>query len=408
MKTLRNVFLLILIVLSAGILAQNDNSALIYGSDSIKKEILSYADTQSQLITKGRRLLLDRFTEGDLRKVKEVKDYLKLQVETRDYLVLYPFEHWLILYWTKEYPELLNLIKNPDAFEYAGTKRIKPSEDILFDRLKEKSLSSLDKLMYDIRTVEMPSDDKDFLILYLNAILSGEKSEITQDRLNELSDGFLKNHPNSEYNDFIRENIRYKYIPSKWGLAYEFFSGYGWNEGNLNHYFKSNVPIGIAFDVQYKNLSLYLRNYIGFSKTRQDILSPNGFWFNDSQVRVYIPEASLGYVAYENHRFKLAPFAGIGGVDFSPTEADVEDYPYLKDADIGGFSYTAGLNLDVKLGNRANDRNWNFPTTGFGFIRLRYSYVIPQISQKHDVMTGNMHYITIGIGAFGRNIKRDK
>ena len=110
----------------------------------------------------------------------------------------------------------------------------------------------------------------------------------------------------------------------------------------------------------------------------------------------------------ENDRVKLAPFAGIGGVIFSPTENDIKNEPFLQDVEVGGFSYMAGMNLDIKLGKRQNDRNISFNSEGFGFIRLRYSYCSPRFSQIHDGITGNMHYITIGIGAFGRSVKRVK
>ena len=44
--------------------------------DSIKSQILDYEDSKSTIISKGRKLLLDKFIEGDLMKVKEIKDYL--------------------------------------------------------------------------------------------------------------------------------------------------------------------------------------------------------------------------------------------------------------------------------------------------------------------------------------------
>lgn len=141
----RQVCLLLFILTTTFGYTQDNVPATINKTDSIEKEILNYTDTQTELITKGRRLLLDRFTAGDLQKVKEVKDYLKNQVENRDYVVLFPFEHWLILYWTKEYTELINLIKNPDAFEYTRVNRIAPQQDILYERIREKSLISISK-----------------------------------------------------------------------------------------------------------------------------------------------------------------------------------------------------------------------------------------------------------------------
>ena len=403
----RQVCLLLFILTTTFGYTQDNVPATINKTDSIEKEILNYTDTQTELITKGRRLLLDRFTAGDLQKVKEVKDYLKNQVENRDYVVLFPFEHWLILYWTKEYTELINLIKNPDAFEYTRVNRIAPQQDILYERIREKSLISISKLTSEIYLSGLSEVDNDFLVLYLNAILSGKSSTITQDKLNDLADEFILKYPQSEYNKYIRENLRFKFVPSKWGFAYEFFSGYGMATGNLANHFTNNIPIGVAFDVQYKNLSLYLRDYIGFSKLKNDISYPDGTWKAKSQVRVFVPEATLGYVVMDRNRVKLAPFAGIGGVNFSPTEKDISNEPFLKNANTGGFSYMAGFNLDIKLGKDISFNEFN-SGVGFGFIRIRYSYCMPRLAEKYDGMTGNMHCFTVGIGAFGRTVKRDK
>lgn len=398
---------LILLAFISAISFMNAQTTPPVFTNNIEKEIINYTDSTADLIRKGRSLLLERLQADDFQKVKEIKDYLKNQVENRDYMALFPLEHWILLYWTREYVDLLNTIKNPDAFEYVHVRRIKPQEDILYDRLREKSLKSFDKLSYNVQSSDLPSVDKDFLVLYLNAILSGNESGITQEKLNDLSDEFLTKHPDSEYEDYVRSTFRYVYKPSKWGFAYEFFTGYGVNNNQLSDRFRNNIPIGIAFDVQYKDFVLYLRDYIGFSKLKKDIFYPDGVWQEKSQVRVFIPEATLGYVLRDESRLKVAPFAGIGAVIYSPTENDVKSEPFLRDADFGSFSYIAGLNLDIKLGQKKDILALN-KDAGYGFIRIRYGYCLPRFSKKHSDMMGNMHYITIGIGAFGRRIKRDR
>ena len=103
---IKTLFSLTLILASTSLFGQND---------SLKNEILDYSNTKTELISKGRTLLLDKFLEGDYSKVKEIKNYLINDVENDDYLVLYPAEYWMILYWTQEYKELLNSIQNLDS-----------------------------------------------------------------------------------------------------------------------------------------------------------------------------------------------------------------------------------------------------------------------------------------------------
>ncbi|MDD4756584.1 MAG: hypothetical protein PHG29_10945, partial [Prolixibacteraceae bacterium] len=56
--------------------------------DSIESQILNYEDSKSTIISKGRKLLLDKFVEEDLKKVREIKDYL-VKTEDENYIALY-------------------------------------------------------------------------------------------------------------------------------------------------------------------------------------------------------------------------------------------------------------------------------------------------------------------------------
>ena len=67
-------------------------SAMQAQQDSLQQEILDYSNTTSQIISRGRSLLLDKFMERDLQKVSEVRDYLVNEVQNVDYLALYPSE----------------------------------------------------------------------------------------------------------------------------------------------------------------------------------------------------------------------------------------------------------------------------------------------------------------------------
>jgi hypothetical protein len=176
-------------------------------NDSIKSEILNYSDTKSEIISKGRRMLLDHFTEGRLDKVKELKDYLKHDVENADYAAFYPVEYWLILCWTQEYSELLESVNRFDSLEIARFQRkIKPQYDLLFEKIRGESRESEPELQTSIAASELEPHEKDFLSLYFKYLITDENyAPVTQDTLNALSDNFLKHYPESEYTGFIRE-----------------------------------------------------------------------------------------------------------------------------------------------------------------------------------------------------------
>lgn len=375
--------------------------------DSIKSQILDYEDSKSTIISKGRKLLLDRFIEGDLNKVKDIKDYL-IKIEDDNYFAFYPAEYWFVLYWTKDYSELAESLQSFDSTKVASyNTRIRPSNDMLYNKLKEKTINNEIQIKEQIQVSDLDSETKQILILNIDwLLLENRKNFFAQDSLNERADNFIETYAQSKFYDFIKTYIRYKQVPKDWGMTFEFFSGYSIYTGNLSENYTNNIPVGVAIDICYKNIELYLRNYIGFNKTKKDFNYSLGTWEKGSRTMVFLPEASIGYVAYKDNRFKLSPFAGIGSMDISPTTKDTEETPELKEVSLEfTTTYTLGINFDIKFGPKHTPKY--YPKTSYGFMRIRYGYSIPRFEKKYDGMTGNMHYITIGFGAMARGLKRE-
>jgi len=375
--------------------------------DSIKSQIMEYEDSKSTLISKGRNLLLDKFIEGDLKKVRDIKDYL-MKIEDNDYFAFYPAEYWFVLYWTNDYTELAKDIQNFDSARVASyNTRIYPLNDMLYEKLKEKSFENESQIKKQIQDSELDSETKQILILNLDWLLLENRKDIyAQDSLNEQADKFLETYASSEFEEFTKKYIRYKQVPKDWGMTFEFFSGYSVYTGNLSENYTNNVPVGVAFDICYKNFELYLRDYIGFNKTKKDFDYSLGTWQKGSGTMVFLPEASLGYVAYNDNRFKISPFAGIGSMDISPPTNDTEETPELKEVSLEfTTTYIVGINFDIKFGPKHIPHY--SPKTSYGFMRIRYGYSIPRFEKKYDGMTGNMHYITIGFGGMERGLKRE-
>ncbi len=373
----------------------------------LEQEIKNYSSSKSQLIVNGRKLLLDNFMAGDIAKVREVKDYLLEELEDKDYLVLYPGEEWLLNYWTGEYYALLSSLLEFNEEKYAEySRKILPLQDQLFLKLSERSLDNIEKLEADITGSTLEQEQKDFLVLHLNYMVSGAPlNVISQDDINKMADLYLENHPKGDLHDYVKNNIRFKLKASDWGFGFEFFTGFGMFTGSLSDQYNNHGNLGVAFDLEYKKFTLFLRNYIGFSKTLKDREFQQGIWEEGSSVMVYLPEASIGYTVLENNKLKLSPFAGIGGAAVSAIDADIEERPELDDLQVGfSTSYTLGLNLNMKLGWETGALIPNNKT--YWFVRLRYGYTIPGFDEVPGY-EGNVHTLTIGIGGIYRAVKRD-
>lgn len=362
-------------------------SNCLYGQvDSIKSQILGYEDSKSSIISKGRNLLLDKFIEGDLNKVKEIKDYL-IKTEDSDYFALYPDEYWLILYWTKDYTELAEDIQHLDSAKVVSySTRIRPLNDMLYSKLNEKSINNEIQLKRQLQDSELDAETNKVLSMNLDVLLFNYNREsiYAQDSINEQADIFLETYSQSKYEDFTKRYIRFKLVPKDWGFACEFFSGYSVYTGNLSDNYTNNVPIGIAFDICYKNFELYLRDYIGFNKTKKDFDYSLGTWEKGSRMNVILPEASIGYVVYNDNRFKLSPFAGIGSMDISPTTNETEKTPELKEVSLElTTTYVLGANLDIKFGKKNMPKY--LPKTEYGFVGLDMHIVCQDLKRNMTV-----------------------
>ncbi len=395
-KLLKTTIVLLLILFYSG----------VYGQvDSLENQIMEYEDTKSSMISKGRNLILDTFLEKDISKVKDLKDYLMKKGENENYIALYPIEYWLILYWTNEYKELSNSLQKFDSDKAASyNHKIAPPYDMLHKKLQNQSQENFSKLKSQIKESDLPEEEKDFLTLNLkNLTFDIDSNEYLQDTLNVHANSFLKRYPESKYSYFTKKFIKFKLVPTDWGMAFEFFSGFGIFTQGLNENYTNNIPIGVAFDIYYKKFELYLRDYIGFNKTRKNLDYSGGTWEKDSRTLIILPEASLGYPIFDNDRYKISPFAGIGAMDISPVDNDIEENPDLEEMSLTfTTNYLTGLNFDIKFGEKSTP---DFrPKSSYSFIRIRYAFSHTRFQEKNDGISGNMHYITIGFGGLGRRL----
>ncbi len=378
-------------------------------SNRVKNEILNYNDSNVEFITKGRRYLIDKLMDGDMAKVKEIKNALLLN-ENDKYLTFYPYEIRLILYLTGDYDELLYTVNSFDAIKADRMRlAIKPTQDNLMENLMATLHKKRTAIETNISAQVTNPENRDFLIMNLHYLMATKDNpDITREELNADADNFLSKHSGSKYVPYTRQYIRYKMVKSNWGYGFEMFSGYGLFTHNLRDKFADNIPFGVAFDVSYKNLTLYLRDYIGIGSTHQDIALDGVVWPNNTKANTIIPEASLGYRIPTKNRFQFAPFAGIGGLDFSPTDNQKTEGYYNKASDISAFAYIAGLNLDFRLGKTSGGVPLvSYNEEGYWFIRVRYAYVMPKFGNSYSAFEGNMHYLTVGVSVFGRKLKRE-
>lgn len=310
----------------------------------------------------------------------------------------------------EQYDPLMSDLANfDDAYIESINRKIGPPWDLLLIKVRDTLRAHRVEIKEQINRSSLSETEKAFLTLNFDFLLKGNDNRaVAQDSLNLSANQYLTSYPRSRFEDYVRKYIRFEFKNSNWGLGFEFFSGYGVFTDNLREQFKNHVSVGVAFDICYKKFTLFLRDYIGFSRTLDSItFNNNSTWRKDSKAQIFLPEASLGYVTLENKKLKLIPFLGISSTDITPIQADIKKIPEYENVGLKfTTTYTVGLNLDFKLGKAR--RVINRPAEpSYWFLRIRYAYNKPQFDRRYNRFNGAFHYLTIGIGALERRSKRD-
>lgn len=392
---MRNYILLTITLLNFSIFAQEPDS-----KDSTDRYLNNVSKIEK--IDRLRSLMIDAIIEEDYQKIGKYVSELRA-MEGNRYIGLFPYELMALKYLTFEFEEVLQLTSYLDTVSHTTNYKITPTTNRLSYVLRDELLNRKTSTIKTIKNSQLSDEKKQVLEIQHILLIANADTSITQDSLNYLSKVFLDQNPNSKFRDFVIKNAYFEYVESNWGLGLDFFMGYGTFDRDLGRQFGDVFSIGLAFDVQYKSIILYLRNYIGFSSTKQDIKFEEDVWKSGETSLVFLPEASIGFQLFENNKIKLSPFAGISSLDISPTldKSGAEEYDKLT----LGFTSApcVGFNFDIKLHQVFNFVSVKKPEQSRAILRFRYSYHDPNYSSRFD---GGIHSFVIGYGGFGRTLKR--
>ncbi len=391
-------------------------------NDSIRSQILSMQPSDLEIISKGRSLIVEQLKKGDLVAVKEVKDYLAGEM-FNPYRVFVPAEYWLLCFWTEDFAELLHEAEDyasgpewrqgvywkvPERFDVTPMLNMIVQSDRLSEELGRKSAEAYIPLAVSVDNAELNAEEKEFLKLLLHSLLFTSDSVYDEEGMEEVNakaTAFLDNYKDSRYENYTRRYIRYRFRPSDWGLGSEFFLGYNMFTDGLSNHFTNRVVGGFACDISYKKLTASVRVNFSGTKTLQEITRRGITWPKDVNGYMIGSDLAFHYPVFQSRNLLISPVAGIGGMGIGPSFEQVkEEYPELKDfKELSSFNYLVGLDIKVNAWNNEIDLS----RYGGGYVGLRYTYYIPNLGERHELQRGNMHAITLTVGGFGHQRKRD-
>ncbi len=368
------------------------------------------AGTRSQEISQARTILLDKFLEKDKLAVMLEIDRLMVY-DTDDYLAIYPIEFWLLSYWLNDYEAILSsnklIIQEQTANEKQTMRITPPQPDYLAPKLMEKLTQEKERLVEELKRSKTTDEEKAFLMMHLESLLpSADSEQAAQDSLNTMADKFLDQYPDSEYAGFTKKYIRVKYTPSKNGAGYTFFLGKFLFGGNLPAYYTHPTLFGLSFELTSKAWLYQLNLAIGLNKTRADMPVHSTTWPKGSKATGGYINLSAGRYLIDKKHIAVAPHVGVGVFGLDPS--NTEDHPEYKGAGIRtGIAGSAGLITDFRLKTKNNTQGmYSQPGVSTTFIRLGYEFIASPLKNNFVDYSGNVHKITIAIGASAKKVIR--
>jgi len=377
-------------------------------SQDIASSIRNYEPSKSELISKGRNLVMDFYIAGDIEKVTEAFLYLNTKVADNNYAAFTAFEQIYLGSLTQNYAyslaEILRLDSLSKVEHEMRTRKVQPIDKQLGAKLFEFSYIYLQKIYKQIEVSKLTDEDKGMLKLTLNDIFDNSNvpqnmRQKAQDDINQQCDSFLTKFKDSKYEHYVRNQLRRVFKQSDWGFGEEGSLGYMNTQGKTQNYLSDGFGFAFGFDGYYKRLAMFLRGSVFINQVKTNIpFEDYTTLYAGTTANLGIGEFSLGYTAIDTKNIVFTPFAGIGGNFLDPTDNTIENDPRLKNKEIASFCYLAGVNCDIKFKNTAS-------YAGYTALRLRLSYVMP--TSTLTPFQGNQLTFMIGYCLVGRSTKRD-
>jgi len=384
--------------------------------DDMRDRILNYQSTsQLEIINRSRRMIIDKFQEGDIKTVEEITNYLLNDKSFEGYIPLHFSERFLILLWTREYTELFRQIRIVDSINNIQlqdpknldekifgmwARYIYPAKDFLYDTLKSKSRNSANYLRNEFNKAPLTRQEKDLLEMVLIRF-SNEHSAELQDSLSTLAEAYIQNYPGDITLPYVRQVFRVRFIEKKTS-SMSLFIGSNTPTAPMSDNFNDMFSFSLDFKL-YVARSIIFGSFGGCIGSNKSVIEDNGIslqsGYSFSLLRIL---AGYGYDIINSKNFSLYPTVDIGYTWFN---LDSSKQYSLENFDRKSFSYSPGFILEYRFSAKYPDIYSYYPNSFFGFlISFNYNYLM---HSNTDHILGNMHRFGIGLGMHFKRRYRD-
>ena len=300
---MKKLIIILLSALFAGNVSGQTDSATM-------KRLGLLDDTKAELIIKCRRHIADAVINGNRQKVAELYEYA-LTLEDDKYVPLMPREKWMLSVFVYDFKYFIGETVAFDSVadsELAGKSMFNDNMYAVVYRnvAQDSELDAAIESTSDINQME-----KDFVRLYLTQV---KIQPVDQKEINKKCDAFLKQYPNSPFEYFIRNYIRYVYVKDfeRFQLDIGLGEGTAILAGGINDWFKSGgfgADVDIAFGL--KNYEFQFKVSVVTTRTRKDIDFDDVVW-EKGKGNIGHLQLNVGRYMPLTDRWVVIPRVGVG------------------------------------------------------------------------------------------------
>jgi hypothetical protein len=351
-------------------------------------------DPVTEKIKQARAVLIDLIIQGDRVMAEAHKDAMYREFRTAYFTPLYPVEYIVLSYWTNDLQDALAeiaLVALPSE-KHKAAIIFPDNQDIgrLVARRMEDEFRSV-QLNIDLAPVSLV--ERDLLHLYLAFLFTGNPD---REKLNVMADSFLKKHPGSQYESFVRGTVRYRIVEAPWSVGFSINGGSVFADGTFDDFaqFKTHVLASVFARTGDHLFQILLPT--AMFKRKEDYYFGEEVW--PAEVKGDLAGFGFAYERFIPIQKNWSATAGIGTVHFTykPLVADHQDeFAYLKEKKKQlGFQpvVRASIGYTFKLGNIDPRTPWQTVTLP---VHLRYFGT--RIDGGEGIGAAYAHSVTVGL-----------
>jgi hypothetical protein len=362
-------------------------------AQTIQQEILAHSETDLSLLGKSRAVLLEAIQAADTAKAHSVLAYMASRFDPSKIIALYQHEELWIAFWVRDYEKVFRFTTRAAPDERLAPRLLRPIDDLFFPELVDASRGAATRLRGGVKDADLPPHKKDFLLLMFDYLISlsaptREEVESHQQKLNADADEYLALYRDSEFNAFIRGQIRYVVLTSDWGYGLEAGLGYLALPDKLSRSMKDFGLLSFAVEATYKNAYAGFRLDVGAAHNMRKGFDYNGTWKDGLLLMHWGGMLAVGPRITPGNGFMFTPHAGIGFINFAPPEDEKKIAGNDVSLTVGAIG--VGSNFDIPLGGEE--------TSIFLRVYAGHRWAVTNI----DLAKGGYTYITLGVDFFER------